>query len=63
MISAVSALLNATNPAIAYSLTARQVIDRVNVALASADPVKMLTLRDELDRYNNFGTEQGEIGN
>jgi hypothetical protein len=54
---AVAAVLNATHPAVAYPLTAREVIDLVNAALASGNAVTIENLKNQLDRYNNPGSD------
>lgn len=48
----VTALLNAAHPDIDYPLTEAEVISQVNAALASGDRMTMLTLAQELNRYN-----------
>ena len=62
MRSAVAALLNATHPRVAYPLTARQVIDRVNTALAG-NTNGMNSLQSTLNGYNNLGSDLGQSGN
>jgi len=53
--AAVAALLNASNPSVAYSLRVNDVISQVNVALASKDRNTLLNLGSRLDRFNNAG--------
>ena len=62
MRSAVAALLNATHPRVAYPLTARQVIDKVNTALAG-NTNGMNTLQTTLNGYNNLGSDLAQSGN
>src|SRR5262249_61998511 len=57
-----SALLSATHPRVAYPLTARQVIDQTNAALASGNLTKINTLRTTLDGYNNLGSDLNQQG-
>jgi hypothetical protein len=51
---AVTALLNASNPAIGYPLSTSQVISLVNAALATENRDAMLALAALLDQYNNL---------
>src|SRR5262249_40771604 len=60
--STTAALLNATHPRVAYPLTARQVIDQVNTALAGT-PTHMKTLPAALDGYNSLGSDLDQNGN
>ncbi|MGD8405700.1 MAG: hypothetical protein PVJ21_18720, partial [Anaerolineales bacterium] len=53
--AAVSALLNASNQEVEYSLTTSQVIAQVNAALASNNRSTILSLANRLDTYNNLG--------
>jgi hypothetical protein len=53
---AVAALLSATHPRIAYPLTARQVIDQVNAALAGS-ATQIDALKNTLDGHNNLGSD------
>jgi hypothetical protein len=59
----VAALLNATHPRVAYPLTARQVIDQVNAALASGNATTIENLKNQLDSYNNLGSDLDQYGN
>ncbi len=52
---AVAALLDASHPGVAYPISAAQVIQRTNDALASGDKDAILELKDVLDEYNNLG--------
>ena len=60
---AVAALLNATHPRIAYQLTARQVIDQVNSALADGNASHIANLRSTLNGYNSLGSDLDQNGN
>ena len=53
--AAVAALLNAANPNVNYPMTTGEVVAAVNAALASHDRATMLSVKDELDRFNNLG--------
>jgi hypothetical protein len=53
--AAVSALLNAAHPGVAYPRTVSQVVDDVNSALASGNRDTMLILATALDADNNRG--------
>jgi hypothetical protein len=53
--AAVSALLNAAHPGVAYPRTVGQVVADVNSALASGNRDTMLTLAAALDADNNLG--------
>jgi hypothetical protein len=55
MKQAVAALLNASHPQIDYTLTQAQVINRVDVALASAERKRMLALAENLETQNTQG--------
>jgi hypothetical protein len=59
----VAALLNATHPVVAYPLTARQVIDQVNASLASRSSSQIETLKNQLDAWNNLGSDIDQNGN
>lgn len=52
---AVAAVLNASHGAVDYALTSGDIIAQVNAALATEDRSTMLTLKDELDAFNNAG--------
>lgn len=51
----VSALLNSAQPDVDYPLTTAEVIDAVNMALASGSRSTMIDTAARLDRYNNLG--------
>ena len=51
--AAVSALLNAGNPSVAYALTTSQIVTQVNSALASEDPNVITNLATSLNNFNN----------
>jgi len=53
--NAVASLLNAEHSDVAYPLSAQQVKDQVNAALASLDRQTILALEAELDLLNNLG--------
>jgi len=53
--AAVAALLNASNPNVAYPRTAASIIADVNAALASGNRNTMLSLATALDQDNNLG--------
>lgn len=53
--NAVASLLNAEHADVDYPMTATQVRDAVNTALASLDRDTMLALEAELDELNNLG--------
>ncbi len=53
--AAVAAVISTAHPEINYPLSLAEVIDAVNVALASLDPVVIGDLQKELDKYNNLG--------
>ena len=55
--AAVAALLNAAHDEVNYPLTVVQVVNQVDSALASGNPDTMETLKDELDGYNNLGSD------
>ena len=59
---AVAALLNASHPEINYPLNTSQVISQVNAALATSDSGQMLDLKDQLDQFNNLGSEFCGVG-
>src|SRR5262249_49287465 len=61
--AAAAGLLSATHPRVAYPLTARQVIDQTNAALASGNSTQINTLRTTLDGYNNLGSDLDQNGN
>lgn len=52
---AVAALLNAEHAGVDYPMTATEVVDAVNTALASGDQTDILSLQMTLDAYNNLG--------
>lgn len=52
---AVAALLNAEHAGVDYPMTATEVVDAVNTALASGDQTAILSLQMTLDAYNNLG--------
>jgi hypothetical protein len=56
--AAVAALLNAKHLEVNYPLTYTEVIDDVNVALASGNLGAMEDLKDILDDYNNLGANE-----
>jgi hypothetical protein len=60
---AVAGVLNATHPALAYPLTASQVIAQVNSALASGHNGTINNLKNQLDQYNNRGGDLDQHGN
>jgi hypothetical protein len=63
MKQAAAALLNASHPGVDYEIaTAQNVIDSVNVALASLDKGQILDLKDDLDWFNNAGCPLGGPG-
>lgn len=51
--AATSALLNASNPNVAYSMTTSQIVSSVNTALASGSRDQILNLATTLDNANN----------
>lgn len=51
----VAALLNASHPDVNYPLTTAEVIAQVNAGLASSDRGFVLSIKDQLDEYNNLG--------
>jgi hypothetical protein len=53
--AAVAALLNSTNPNVAYPLSTQQIIDAVNAALATPSTQDDRELASTLDGYNNLG--------
>ncbi len=53
--AAVAALLNASNPNVAYSMTTSQIITAVNAALNSGDRTQITNLATQLDNANNGG--------
>jgi subtilisin-like proprotein convertase family protein len=59
---AVAALLNATQTSVAYPLTARQVIDLVNAALASGEAGQISNAHNQLDGFNNLGADLDQHG-
>lgn len=52
--AATAAVLNAAHPDVDYPLTAAEIISQVNTALMGKR-AQMLSLKDTLDMYNNFG--------
>ena len=60
--SATEALSNATHPRAAYPLTARQVIDWTNAALAGGDSTQIDALRTTLDGDNALGSDLDQDG-
>jgi hypothetical protein len=60
---AVAGLLSATHSRVAYPLTARQVIDQVNTALASGNANQIESLKNTLDVYNNLDSDLDQHGN
>jgi uncharacterized repeat protein (TIGR01451 family) len=61
--AAVAGLLGATHPVVAYPLTAREVVDRVDAALASGNPTMIESLKNLLDGYNNLDADLDQWGN
>jgi hypothetical protein len=57
--AAIAALLNASNPNVAYPLTTAQIIADVNAALATGDRAALIALATTLDGYNNLGCPIG----
>jgi hypothetical protein len=53
--AAVAALLNSTNPNVAYPLSTQQIIDAVNAALATSSTQDDRALANQLDTLNNLG--------
>lgn len=51
--AAVAAVLNADNPGVQYPWTSGAIVDAVNAALASGDPVQIINLATQLDADNN----------
>jgi hypothetical protein len=54
---AISGVLNATHPDIAYPLSVTQIIDLVNTALASGDRNRIEQLKNLLASYNELGSD------
>ena len=54
---AIAAVLNATHPEIAYPLSVREIIERVNAALASGNARQIEALQDLLRGYNELGSD------
>jgi hypothetical protein len=59
---AVAGLLNATHLNVAYPLTAPQLIQAVNAALASGDASEVEGLKDELDVFNSLEANLDQHG-
>jgi hypothetical protein len=57
--AAIAALLNASNPNVAYPLTTAQIIADVNAALATGNRAALIALATTLDGYNNLGCPIG----
>jgi len=53
--AAVAALLNASNPNVAYPMTTGQIVTAVNAALNSGDRTQITNLATKLDNANNGG--------
>ena len=51
--AAVAGVLNADNPGVDYPWTSAAIVDAVNAALASQDPVQIINLAGQLDGDNN----------
>jgi len=60
--AAAAALLNAANADVNYPLSADEVIDAVNDALAADDRGRILALASELDGQNNLGCSLNNAG-
>jgi hypothetical protein len=60
--SAVAALLNASNPNVAYAMSGPQVIASVQAAIG-AGPAPIQALGEQLDSYNNAGASIDQHGN
>jgi len=60
---AVAALLNASHPHVNYTMTDNQIINAVNLALASLDRDTIEELKNQLDTYNNAGCSIDAHGN
>jgi hypothetical protein len=59
---AVAALLNATQPLVAYPITSAEVIARTNAALASGSNQSINSLKDQFDKWNNLGADLDQFG-
>ena len=60
---AVSAVLNAIHPEVAYPLSAGEVIALVNAALTGGDPAAIEALKNLLAGYNELGSDLDANGN
>jgi hypothetical protein len=59
---ATAALLNATSDCVGYGMTAEEVVDAVNEALASCTRSEWNTLGTRLDELNNEGCPLNQAG-